>query len=180
MPTSFSGCSYLVLQPKYDVFGQPEYTPILLSIKPNKAVAHRYICYIMAIYLHHIKVSLPSIFCDFWLNHHFCYLNHHSIIKNCHSIPLIHQKWSLNPIKHHHKITNVCPFFLANTPPGPHCDPPCHRGLLTAGLALWSREDDANQIGARRDGAGGVFHAANATDLADPAPTSGSFSWDFL
>ena len=32
MPTSFSGCSYLVLRTYHDVFGKPGYAPILLSI----------------------------------------------------------------------------------------------------------------------------------------------------
>ena len=37
MPTSFSGCSYLVLQPNHDVLGKPGYAPILLSIWSNKS-----------------------------------------------------------------------------------------------------------------------------------------------
>ena len=32
MPTSLSGCSYLVLQPNYDVFDKPGYTAMLASI----------------------------------------------------------------------------------------------------------------------------------------------------
>jgi hypothetical protein len=42
MPTSFSGCSYLVLQAKYDVFDKPGYARILLSIYANKS-RHSYI-----------------------------------------------------------------------------------------------------------------------------------------
>ena len=37
LPTSFSGCSYLVLQAKYDVFDKPGYARILLSIYANKS-----------------------------------------------------------------------------------------------------------------------------------------------
>ena len=37
MPTSFSGCSYLVLQAKYDVFDKQGYARILLSIYANKS-----------------------------------------------------------------------------------------------------------------------------------------------
>ena len=36
VPTLFSGCSYLALQTKYDVFDEPGYVRILLSIYANK------------------------------------------------------------------------------------------------------------------------------------------------
>ena len=50
MPTSFSGCSYLVLQAKYDVFDKQGYARILLSIYANKS--HR--SYIYAAKIHPI------------------------------------------------------------------------------------------------------------------------------
>ena len=37
LPTSFSGSSYLVFQPNYDVFDKPGYATKLFSIQPNKS-----------------------------------------------------------------------------------------------------------------------------------------------
>ena len=55
VPTSFSGCSYLVLQPNYDAFGNPGYAPILLSIWQNRSLrsAHMFdtVCFLLCLKL---------------------------------------------------------------------------------------------------------------------------------
>lgn len=39
----FSGCSYLLLQPNYDVFGKPGYAPTLDSIHPHSQCAFLFV-----------------------------------------------------------------------------------------------------------------------------------------
>jgi len=54
MPTSFSGCSYLVLQPEYDVVEKPGYPDNYSSLHQIKVVTH------MAIEIEKNRMERPS------------------------------------------------------------------------------------------------------------------------